>query len=79
MYKIFCDSDRFAGYLGWLPNTAREARAVDRSDGVSKTEAMIIGQCYSDKHLGGGKMISIEDGGYYWVVVVKLAAMWPSH
>jgi hypothetical protein len=46
-------------------------RAVDLSDGVSQSEAMVIGQCYSDKHLGGGKITSIEDGGDHWVVVAK--------
>ena len=47
-------------------------RAVDLSDGVSQSEALIIGQCYSDKHLGGGKITSCEDGGDHWVVVGKL-------
>jgi len=47
-------------------------RTVDLSDGVSQSEAMIIGQCYSDQHLGGGKITRVDDGADHWTAVGKL-------
>lgn len=47
-------------------------RAVNPSDGVSRSEARIIARCYSEKHLGGGKITGVSDGGDHWIVVGKL-------
>ena len=46
--------------------------ALVLSDGVSQSEAMIIGECYFAKHLAGGKITSIRNDGDYWVVEGKL-------
>ena len=45
---------------------------IDVSDDVSKSEAMIIGECYWEKHLEGGEITDIRDGGDYWIVLGKL-------
>ena len=45
---------------------------LDLSDGVSQAEAMVIAQCYSEEHLGSGKIDRIEDSGDHWTAVGKL-------
>lgn len=42
------------------------------TDGVSQSEAMIIAECYSTKHLGDGEITSIQDGGDRWIVAGRL-------
>jgi hypothetical protein len=51
--------------------------AINVSDGISESEAMIIAECYSAKHLGGGKIEGIRDGGDHWVVVGRLGGYLP--
>jgi hypothetical protein len=45
---------------------------VNLSHGISKSDAMIIAECYSAKHLGGGKIEGIQDGGDHWIAVGRL-------
>lgn len=49
--------------------------AVDLIDGASKSEAMIISKCYSEKHLEAGSIDNIEDRGAYWVIVGNLGGL----
>lgn len=50
---------------------------ADLSQGVTESEAMIIGQHYSDKYLGGGKITSIVDGGDHWIACGNLGGYLP--
>lgn len=52
-------------------------RTVNLSDGVSHSEARIIGECYFTKNLAGGKVTDIEDGGDHWVVDGRLGGYLP--
>jgi len=45
---------------------------VPSPDGISQAEAMTIAQCYSDVHLGSGKISTIEDRGDHWLASGKL-------
>ncbi len=38
------------------------------SDGVSKSEAQIIGESYFAKHIVGGKLMDIHDGDDQWII-----------
>jgi hypothetical protein len=38
------------------------------ADGVSKSEAELISECYFHQHVGCGGWTGIRDGGDYWIV-----------
>ncbi len=46
--------------------------SVVLTDGISQSEAVIIAECYSTKHLGDGEITSIRDGGDRWIVAGRL-------
>src|SRR4051794_20643992 len=46
-------------------------RAITLSDGVSQSEAEIIGQSYFAKNVGCGVFTGIRDGGDRWIVDAK--------
>jgi hypothetical protein len=54
------------------PPTQAELRAklhtVTVDDGISQSEAEIIGQCYFAKEVGCGAFSGIRDGGDRWIV-----------
>jgi hypothetical protein len=50
----------------------QKLHTVVLSDGVSQSEALIIGESYFAKHLAGGKITGIQDGGVHWIVAGRL-------
>jgi hypothetical protein len=38
------------------------------ADGISQSEAMIIGECYFAKNVGCGAFFGVHDGGDRWIV-----------
>jgi hypothetical protein len=54
------------------PPTAAEwhqkLQTVNLADGVSQSEAQIIGECYYAKYVGCGGFTGIRDGGDRWIV-----------
>ncbi len=43
-------------------------RTVTLADGVSQSEAEIIGECYFSKHVGCGACYGVHDGGDRWML-----------
>lgn len=43
-------------------------KTVTLTDGISRSEAQIIGQCYFARHVGCGGFSGIRDGGDHWIV-----------
>jgi hypothetical protein len=43
-------------------------KTVNLADGISQSEAQIIGQCYFDKNVGCGCYSDVRDDGDKWVV-----------
>ena len=43
-------------------------KAVVVADGISKSEAELIAECYFHKHVGCGGFTGVRDGGDYWIV-----------
>jgi hypothetical protein len=43
-------------------------KAVTVSDGISKSEAELIAECYFCRNVGCGEFSGIRDGGDYWIV-----------
>jgi len=41
---------------------------VTLADGISKSEARIIGECYFAKNVGCGAFYGVHDGGDRWIV-----------
>jgi len=59
------------------PSESREAqttalrqklRAVTVADGISKSEAELVAECYFHQHVGCGGFTGIRDGGDFWIV-----------
>ncbi len=49
----------------------QKLKVVTLSDGVSQSEAEIIGQSYFARNVGCGAFIGIQDGGDRWIVDAK--------
>jgi hypothetical protein len=45
-----------------------ELRTVTLTDGISESEAQIIGQCYFVKNVGCGGFSGVRDDGSRWIV-----------
>jgi hypothetical protein len=43
-------------------------KAVTVADGISKSEAELIAECYFHQNVGCGGFTRIRDGGGYWIV-----------
>ena len=43
-------------------------KAVTLADGVSRSEARIIGECYFAENVGCGAFYGVHDGGDRWIV-----------
>jgi hypothetical protein len=43
-------------------------RTVTLADGISQSEAQIIGECYFARHVGCGAFSGVHDGGDRWIV-----------
>jgi hypothetical protein len=50
----------------------QKLKTVTLADGISQSEAEIIGKCYFAKHVGCGAFVGIQDGGDRWIVDAKL-------
>ena len=46
----------------------QKLQTVNLVDGVSQSEAQIIGECYFAKYVGCGGFTGIRDGGDRWIV-----------
>jgi hypothetical protein len=49
----------------------RRLKSVTLSDGISQSEAEVIGQSYFAKNVGCGAFTGIRDGGDRWIVDAK--------
>jgi len=47
-------------------------RAVTTADGISKSEAELIAECYFHQNVGCGAFTGIQDGGDFWIVDAKV-------
>ena len=58
----------------------QKLQTVNLTDGVSQSEAQIIGECYFARYVGCGCFTGIRDGGDRWIVdgAIGVAAM-PVH
>jgi hypothetical protein len=41
---------------------------ISTADGISKSEAELIAECYFHEHVACGAFLGIQDGGDFWVV-----------
>ena len=46
----------------------QKLKAVTLADGISKSEAELIAECYFHQNVGCGGFTGIRDGGDYWIV-----------
>jgi hypothetical protein len=46
----------------------KELKAVTVADGISESEARIIGDCYFAEYVGCGAFSGVTDGGDHWIV-----------
>ena len=46
-------------------------KGVTVADGISKTEAELIAECYFHQNVGCGAFTGIQDGGDFWIVDAK--------
>jgi len=43
-------------------------KSITVADGISKSEAELIAECYFQRNVGCGAYTGIRDGGDYWIV-----------
>jgi len=46
-------------------------KTVTVADGISKSEAVLIAECYFHQNVGCGAFTGIQDGGDFWIVDAK--------
>ena len=49
----------------------QKLRAVTTADGISKSEAELIAECYFEMNIGCGAFTGIQNGGDHWIVDAK--------
>ncbi len=60
------------------PTTAQwreKLHTVTLADGVSQTEAQIIGECYFAREVGCGAFYGVRDGGDRWIAEVGIGVV----